>query len=281
MIPCISQATILNSGFETDPSVIARAGWRTVELWLTKVETYLRDHSVAQARELLRSNGIKASAAAFQGGLLLSRGEERATHWEHFRGRLELLQELDVPILIVAADPGWQASGEDYDRAAASLAEAAALAATFGVRLALEFQKSSVVCACLETAVALIQHAGASNLGVCFDVFHYYTGPSKFEDLAYLDAQSLAWVQISDMSGTARELATDGDRVLPGDGDFQLASILEHFERMGYEGPVSLEVLNPALWQVPADRVADLGYQAVARVLPGRTATSPKFRGGS
>jgi 2-keto-myo-inositol isomerase len=213
--------------------------------------------------------------------LLLSRGTERATHWGHFRRRLELLRELQVPTLVVVPDFGHQPVADDYERAAASFGEAAVLAATFDVRLALEFQKSSPVCACLETALALIEQSGAANAGVCFDVFHYYTGPSKFEDLAYLSPSNLAWVQFCDLSGTPRELAGDGDRILPGDGDFQLGPIVDHFERIGYEGHVSLEVLNPQLWQVPADRVADLGYQALCRVVARGKPTPAEYRGGS
>ena len=142
------------------------------------------------------------------------------------------------------------------------------------MRLALEFQKSSPICSCLETALALIAQSGAANAGVCLDVFHYYTGPSKFEDLAYLSPRNLAWVQVCDVSGTPRELAGDGDRILPGEGDFQLGPIVEHLGRIGYDGYVSLEVLNPHLWQVAADRVADLGRQALRRVL-GRWQSDP------
>ena len=149
------------------------------------------------------------------------------------------------------------------------------------MRIALEFQKSSPICACLETALALIAQSGAANAGVCLDVFHYYTGPSKFEDLAYLSPRNLAWVQVCDVSGTPRELAGDGDRILPGEGDFQLGPIVEHLGRIGYDGYVSLEVLNPHLWQVAADRVADLGHQALRRVLgPWAVRPGGNARGG-
>ena len=122
-------------------------------------------------------------------------------------------------------------------------------------------------CDALDTALALIAQCGSNHAGVCLDLFHYYTGPSKFEDLAYLSRDNLAWVQVCDLSGTPRELAGDRDRILPGEGDFQIDPILDHVGRIGYDGHVSLEVLNPQLWQVPADRVADLGHQAVCRVL--------------
>jgi sugar phosphate isomerase/epimerase len=259
----------------------SRNGWRAVEIWLTKLETYLKGHSPAEARAVLESNATKPVAAASQGGLLLSRGEEREIHWGHFRRRLGLLAELGVPTLIVTPDFVHSVTGDDLERASARLGEAAALAATFGVRIALEFQKASPLCACLETAMALIaQASGAGDVGVCLDVFHYYTGPSKFEDLAYLSPANLAWVQVCDLSGTPRESAGDADRILPGDGDFQLGPIVEHLGRIGYDGYVSLEVLNPRLWQVDADRVADLGRRALSRVLGSWEAAPSMNEGG-
>jgi 2-keto-myo-inositol isomerase len=280
MTPCISQATVLSTSFEADIPVLARSGWTDVEIWLTKLEAYLIGHTLAEARAILEADGIKPVAAASQGGLLLSQGAERTLHWDHFKHRLGLLKELGVPTLIVTPDFVPHVRGDDYRRAAAALGEAAELAASAGVRIALEFQKSSSFCACLETAVAVIEQSGATNAGVCLDVFHYYTGPSKFEDLAHLSLQNLAWVQVCDLSGTPRELAGDADRILPGDGDFQLEPIFEHLGRIGYTGGVSLEVLNPHLWQVAPDRLAHMGRQSLLRVLERGESGRSEARGG-
>jgi sugar phosphate isomerase/epimerase len=267
MKPCISQATTLSTPFDGDLIAYARSGWTAVELWLTKLEAYLESHSIAEVRRLLDAEGLVPAAAAFQGGLLLAKGGERVAHWDHFRRRLGLLEQLGIPTLILAADFVAQPHADDYGRAAAALAEAAATARPAGVRLALEFQKTTRFCSSLDTAVALVAQADAENIGVCLDMFHYYAGPSKFEDLGYLSSANLAWVQVCDLSGVPRELAGDGDRILPGDGDFQLGPILDRIAAIGYNGCVSLEVLNPHLWEVPADRVADVGFQAVCRVL--------------
>src|SRR6266702_2595153 len=104
MTPCINQVTTLNTPFEEDIPTYARAGWSAVELWLTKLETYLERHTLAEARALLDEHGVRAAGASTQGGLLLSRGEERAAHWGHFRRRLDMLGELRVPTLVVVAD---------------------------------------------------------------------------------------------------------------------------------------------------------------------------------
>jgi 2-keto-myo-inositol isomerase len=274
--PCISQATTLSTPFESDLTAYARSGWTAVEIWLTKLETYLESHSVAEARGLLDAQQLVPAAAAAQGGLLLSRGGERDVHWDHFRRRLAILRALGVPVLVVAADFNRELAADDYARAAAALAEAAETARGFGVRIALEFQKSARFCASLDTTLALIGQSGAPGVGVCLDLFHYYTGPSKFEDLAYLTPETVAWVQFCDLSGTPRELASDGDRILPGEGDFQIEPILDHLGRIGYDGYVSLEVLNPQLWRIAADRVADLGYQALCRTL-GRWNTADRW----
>ncbi len=281
MKPCISQATTLKSPFEADPAIYSRNGWTDVEIWLTKLETFLRDHTLAEARTALESEGITPVAAASQGGLLLSRGPERESHWKHFANRLSILAELGVPLLIVTPDFVTQPNEADYLRAAASLGEASELAATFDVRLALEFQKTSPFCACLETAIALIDQAAAPGLGICLDVFHFCTGPSKTEDLAQLTPQTLAWVQVSDLIGTPREVAADHDRILPGEGVFPLAALMGHLVQIGYTGHVSLEVLNPHLWQVDPDRLADLGRQALLR-MPVPWGSAPvESKGGS
>lgn len=280
MKPCISQVTTLNNPFENDPTIYGRSGWGAVELWLTKLETFLESHSLAEVRELFERNGVKPIAAASQGGLLLSQGDGRAANWQHFQRRLELLGELGVATLVLSPDFARKPRAEDYDRAAGALAEAAETAHRFGVRLALEFQSTSALCSCLETALALITQSGTTNAGVCLDTFHYYTGASKFEDMAYLNSLNLAWVQVCDLSGIPRELAGDRDRILPGEGDFQLGPMLDHLGNIGYDGHVALEVLNPHLWQVAADRVADLGYQALSRVLGRWNSNSPDPSGG-
>jgi 4-hydroxyphenylpyruvate dioxygenase len=135
------------------------------------------------------------------------------------------------------------------------------------VRVALEFRGRSTFCSCLSTAAALVRACGEPNVGVCLDVFHYYTGPSKFEDLGLLDRTNLFHVQVCDVAGVPRELATDGDRIMPGEGDFMLGPIVERLRAIGYDGWVSLELFNPVLWQAKAHQVAQLGMQALERLL--------------
>ena len=83
MKPCISQATTLMNPFEADAAAYRGGGWTAVELWLTKLEAFVQDALGRRgATRCSRSAGVRPVAAAGQGGLLLSRGAERAAHWD-------------------------------------------------------------------------------------------------------------------------------------------------------------------------------------------------------
>lgn len=267
MKPCISEATTMPGTFAEDVAHYADAGWQAMEVWLTKLEQHLESHSLADTRKLVGDRGLTLAAASYQGGLLLAQGEQRKAHYDHFKKRLNLCQELAIPTLVVVADFVDGVGQADLDRAVVSLTQAAQWAAAFQVNLALEFRGKSAFCASLDTALALVHQCGEANVGIDLDVFHYYTGPSKFEDLSLLTPERLGLVQVCDLAGVPRELAGDGDRILPGDGDWQLAPLVDFLRQRNYQGFVSLELFNPTLWRANPTQVAEIGLTAMRKLL--------------
>src|SRR6478672_9680969 len=101
---CISEATTMPHTFAEDVAAYADAGWNGMEVWLTKLETHLEAHALADTRKLVEDRHITLAAAAYQGGLLLSQGEQRRAHYDHFRKRLDLCQQFGIGTLLVIAD---------------------------------------------------------------------------------------------------------------------------------------------------------------------------------
>lgn len=266
MIPAFAQVTLRPQGFAEDVQALSDAGASAVELWLTKVEQFAEAHSPEQARKALADRGITPVAASYQGGLLGPDAETRKTHRDQFMRRLDLCQAVGCSLLTVLPELTGTAASlapGTVDR----LAEAAEWAEGHGTRLGLEFRASCPWVNNLQTALALVEASGKPNLGIVLDAWHFALGPSKYEDLALLDPSRLFLVQVCDLAGAARELATDADRILPGEGELPLQNLLGHLHSIGYEGPVSLEAPNPRLWQVSPSQVADLGWQALGRTL--------------
>jgi sugar phosphate isomerase/epimerase len=54
---------------------------------------------------------------------------------------------------------------------------------------------------------------------------------------------------------------------LPGDGDFLLGPIVDVFRQIGYQGYVSVELLNPQVWQIPARQFGEIAMTALRKVL--------------
>ncbi len=268
MLPCINQATTMTTDFATDIRVYSEAGFESVELWLPKLEQYLQEgNSLESAQELLRRVGLRAVAACAQGGCLASSGEERRSALDQLRARLLLCQALGAETLVVYSESPEGVTEATYDLVAANLREVCSIAAEHRVTIALEFIKGSRLIGSLATAADVIRRAASPNLGLLFDTFHFYAGISKMEDLDDLEAQQLALVHVNDAADRPREIWTDADRVLLGEGVLPLMEILGVIRNSGYDGYCSLELFSRDLWDEDPLAVATRAYTNLTEYL--------------
>lgn len=267
MIPTLSQVCSLPAPFEKDIEDYAAGHCDTIEIWLTKLEQFVQTRSVAAARDVLNEFRVRAPVASFQGGLFSGPADARRESWALFARRLDLCEQLDIPTLVVLGDVQTPSTAQDLDQLRESLRQAAQQAAQRGRRLALEFQGRAALGNNIQTAVALVEDVASPHLGICLDMFHFYTGPSKFPDLVLLNRENLLHVQFCDLADVPRELASDADRILPGDGDFLLQPVIEHLRTIQYEGCVSVELMNPQIWQVPPRQFGEIAITALRKLL--------------
>jgi sugar phosphate isomerase/epimerase len=130
----------------------------------------------------------------------------------------------------------------DGARAAATLGKFAALAATYGLSVGLEFTGLSAGCANIQKAAWFVDRVGADNLGLCIDALHLVRTGGAAQDVAALDARYLTVCQLSDGHGLHRSsdyLEECMNRALPGAGEFPLDAIVAALP----EGtPIELEI---------------------------------------
>ncbi len=83
--------------------------------------------------------------------------------------------------------------------------------------------------------------------------------------VSYTD--NLFHVQLCDLAGIARELASDADRIVPGDGDIQVAPLIEQLKAINYRGPVSMELMNHQIWQMSPRTFGEIAMTALRKIL--------------
>ncbi len=89
-------------------------------------------------------------------------------------------------------------------------------------------------------------------------------GGGSVDDLLMLDGAKLANFHVNDVPPTPDPLTqTDADRVMPGDGIADLPRVFANLRTIGYDGPLSLELFNPSLWEADPLEVARRGLDRV------------------
>ena len=105
----------------------------------------------------------------------------------------------------------------------------------------------------------LIAETGQSNLGLLVDSYHCYTTGITEDELAALTDSQIVHVHINDAPvGVGPAGAKDGQRVVPGTGEINLASFISGLTRAGYSGYIACEILAPAPVADTPDEAATL-----------------------
>jgi sugar phosphate isomerase/epimerase len=208
-----------------------------------------RHQLTPDAPAVLGSAGLRASSLC-RGGFFTAPGAD-----DDNRRAVEEAASLGAPLLVLVCGPPV-----DGDLPAARAAIAAGIerllpfADECGVRLGIEplhpmmvGERSAIVT--LGEALSLARSLGA---GVVVDAYHVFWDPRLESELA--DAAGLiAGYHVSDWLVPTTDLLAG--RGLMGDGIIDLPRIRELVEGTGFDGPIEVEVINPALAAVPGDEL--------------------------
>ena len=147
---------------------------------------------------------------------------------------------------IVASPPRGKV---DIAQAGARFAKLYEIGKLAGVKPSMEFLGFVEGVHTLKTAVAIAEASGVPNATVVPDIFHLVRGGGSIEDLLTISGKQMSIFHINDVPPMPAPLTqTDADRVLPGDGMVDLPRVIAIFRKIGYSGPLSLELFNRELW---------------------------------
>jgi sugar phosphate isomerase/epimerase len=100
------------------------------------------------------------------------------------------------------------------------------------------------------TAWAMVQAAGHANAGVMVDSWHCFRGPTTERDLRAIPGERILGIQLNDapaqpMANPVEE--TLHHRLVPGEGDIDLVSLMRLLDELGSPAPRCIEVFSDQL----------------------------------
>ncbi len=213
---------------------------------------------------LVRAGGLPVGVLGVEYGWLFAHGDESARLFMGFRQSCENAVALGCGMMMSAPGPY---SGPFTD-AVAHLRIGGDIAAEYGLRLAIEFNSQHDVINGIAVLRELLAAAGRANCGALLDAYHMARSGAGGRGFAEVPAEEIFAFQYSDLSpNPVTGVKRPTDRLPPGEGTVRWTDVFGLLIEKGYDGYLSYEAPNPALWARDPEAVAREGVEATRRLL--------------
>ena len=255
--------------FRQRVEIAARCGFKGMGFWHADIVEIRRHYSFAQMRQVLDDNGIVRIEVEWLLDWYCS-DARRAASDQTRTLLLHAAQALGASHIKIG-DLGNDCA--DISKMTEEFALLCRQAAERGVRVLFEMLPPQFSRApSLDDVVAICQGAGARNGGIMLDNLHLQRTATTPEDIVRKLGRSQIplGVEINDgylASPVRFEDSVVNKRLLPGDGEFDIAAFLKAVWSIGYDGPIGVEVLNEYIRKWPLETAATESFAKTQRVV--------------
>ena len=263
-------ATTMTSDLETDVAIAAHAGFKALEIWAAKIDSYLATHNLDDLKILLDEHGVMPLALNSI-EFIAFRGSEFA----QIEGRLhelgKIAQAIGCPTVVVVPSPlpdrdmPWSDVLAEYVKVLRDLSN---IAHMYHIKLSFEFLGFGWCSVRTpRAAFEIIQKCERDNVGMTVDAAHFYAGSGVISELGQLDPERIFAFHLDDLEDTPKEAINDSTRLLPGLGVVPLDDICTQLQRIGYNGSCAVELFRPEYWNWDPQELAIKARETAIKVL--------------
>jgi 2-keto-myo-inositol isomerase len=251
----------------TDIAVAAQAGFEALEIRVTKMDSYLATHNLADLRKLFERDNVHPATINSIEGITFRNAAGQEEIKARCRKLCAIAQTLGCEDIVAIPSPRpkedtWKKTKAESVKVLRELAE---IATSYGVKLAFEFLGfADCSVNTLARAWEIVRKVDLPNVGLVIDAFHFYVGGSKLSSIDQVDPMKLYIFHISDAEDRPREELMDSHRLLPGEGVIPLTKLVAHLKYIGFDGLYSVELFRPEYWELDP---FELARQAMAMTL--------------
>jgi len=270
MLLAINGATTMKATLPQDIAAAHAAGFAGLEIWASKMDSYLESATIGDLRALFDQTGVHPASINSIEFITFRPPAE----YEGIKARCQELcaraQVLGCGKIVVVPSPtpsgaSWKKIRTESVRVLRELAE---VAAPSGVSLAFEFLGFGWCSVrTLQQCWEIVQETDRDNIGLVIDTCHFYAGGSRLESIAPVDPNKILIFHINDVEERPLDTIEDAHRLLPGEGVIPLHDILSALQGTGFDGLCSVELFRPEYWERDPAELAAAARAATVRIV--------------
>jgi 2-keto-myo-inositol isomerase len=269
---CLNMATIRghNLGFIKELEVASDAGFRSAEIWIDSLETYIKNGgTIRDAKKRLDDAGIRVENAIGFAEWIAEDKTKRRAGIEQMKREMDMLSQIGCKR--TAAPPiGATNSPVDLKQVAARYAVILELGDKTGVVPQLEMWGFSKNLSRVSDVMYAAIESGHPSARVLLDVFHLYKGGSPIDTLPLMSNSAIEILHVNDYPANIPAASiTDADRIYPGDGAAPVRRILKILKNPDRPLIISCEVFNKNYYSQNALQVAKTALAKMKAITEG------------
>ena len=267
----LNGATTMTADLETDIRAAAAAGYDLVELRSNKLYDYLETKSVDDLKALLAETGIGVLSINTLEHITWRSEEDYAAIKEECAKLSQISQAIGCPYVLSvpgALRQGPKTDDETIEESVRVLNELADIAEPYGIKIGFEFLgEAGNSVTTLDLGSKIVDLVGRESVGNVIDTYHFYAGSSSFDALENLDPAKLFIFHINGAEDLPKDQLNDSKRLYPGEGILPIGEMKAILDKIGYDGPASVEIFRPEYWEQDPFEVAVKAKAAAEQAL--------------
>jgi sugar phosphate isomerase/epimerase len=241
------------------------AGFEGLDLNISEANALANEHSVDYVKNLWTEAGLKIGGW----GLPVNYRGSDAEFDESLAGLSDLAKlaadfGCHRTTTVVSPSSNDRTFQENWDFHIKRLRPVAEVLKDYGHSLGLEFigpatsrqSAKHLFTYTMDAVLGLAAGIGTGNVGLLFDMWHWYTCRSTLNDVRKLSKEDVVYVHINDApAGIDPDDQIDSVRCIPAEtGVIPLAELMQILDGIGYDGPVTVEPFSAKInTMVPQD----------------------------
>ncbi len=270
---CLNMSTIQGHklGFIKELETASKAGFRSVEIWMPSLQTYLTNGGTAkEAKKRINDLGLTIENCIGFAAWIVDDESRRKKGIEQMKTEMDLLAQIGCKRTAAPPMGATETPGLDLKKAAERYRTILELGDTTGVVPHLELWGFSKNLSRISEVFYVALESGHPSAKVLLDVYHLYKGGSALETLHLVNPFAVEILHINDYPvQLPPSLITDADRIYPGDGVAPIKQIIKLLRKEGKPLVLSTEVFNKNYYAQDALLVAKTALAKMKKVTAG------------